>query len=372
MSEHSKLSADEVLRLFLETPIETGYAHFLDLLIKRAIPVIEKCLRTKFQESANNGFRLSEEDFKDLSNESCLRLMEKLSALRDFSDTEPIRDFEKYVAVIAFNTLNEFLSFGKPNWKSLKYKVRYALGKADDFESWNEKDVIYFCLIKNRRKKRQVLIEDLIILVREEFVNFRNAALPDLLYEIFEKAGSAIRLNESVAIVARLWAIEDLPDTSFEDFRENIITSRHLRQNDFEMRVELKQIWQEICELPPNQRIALLYNLRDEHGREMLLMFFNTKIASLHEIAGAMNLNFKDCAVILPQLPLTDKIIAEKMKLTAKQIANLRKVARENLRRRIQGIPKRNSRFNELKSGDETDGENLNIQDSSSLVKKYG
>lgn len=342
MSETFRFAADELLRLYLGAESAAECAEFLDSLVENhALPVIEKSLRAKFHSSFNNGFYLSDADFEDLCGESCLRLVEKLVALRNDADAKPIRDFNGYAAVIAFNVWNEFLNDGAPNRKSLKNKIRYALGKSGEFEVWRENDEIYGSLISHKQRIKEVSPEDLTIRVEKEFADFRNAALPDLIFEILEKANSALKLNDLTAIVARLWAIEDVRDVSLEDFRENNFSAEANRQSIFEMRFKLEQIWQEIRALPVNQRVALLYNLRDERGREMLFMFFNHKIASLREISEAMNLSLEDCAKVFPFLPLEDKAIAEKMNLTAKQVGNLRKVARENLRRRLAGKPKR-------------------------------
>ncbi len=342
MPETSEFSADELLRLYLSEPFEENYARFLDLLIENyALPLIEKSLRTKFHESASKGFFVSAADFEDLSSESCLRLVEKLAAMRNEPDDKAIRNFNGYAATIAFNTWKEFLSDDAPNRKSLKNKIRYAIDHGEKFDVWREKTGIYCGLFAHKRRTKQISTGDLTIHVREEFTDFRNAALPDLLFGILEKANSALKINELTTIVARLWAIEDLPDISLDDFRENGFSSKKYRRSDFEMRFDLAQIWDEIRELPINQRVALLYNLRDEAGREMLLMFFNAKIATLREIAEAMNLSREECAKILPLLPFNDQTIAEKMSLTAKQVANLRKVARENLRRRLEGKSKR-------------------------------
>lgn len=364
MPDDFALSANELMRLYLKTPCEDDYARFLDLLIERhALPVIKKSLSVKFQSPANENFYLSAQDFEDLCSESCLSLVEKLSAMRNLPNVFPIRDFNGYAAVVAYNTWNKFLNDGAPNRKSLKNKIRYALGKSAAFEVWREKDEIYGGLTVHKRRLKQISTEDLTVCLSEEFADFRNAALPDLLYEILEKADSALKVNEIVLIVATLWAVEDKPDVSLEVLPENSFGARKKWLDKSEMQFELEQIWQEIQLLPVNQRTALLYNLRDEKGREMLFMFFNAQIASLKNIAEAMNLSVGECVKILPLLPFDDKTIAVKMNLTEKQIGNLRKAARDNLRRRLAGKPKLRSPIKktdaqneERKNGKDFDG----------------
>ncbi len=358
MSENSKLTADDLLRLYFETPPGKTCAKILDLLIeKHALPVIEKSLKKKFRESENNGFFLSEQDFEDLRNESCWMLIKKLAEIRESADRVAIRDFERYVSVIAFNCWNAFFNKRAPNWKSLKNKIRYSVEKNDEIEIWREKNESFCGLRRNNRKIGEAGPDQLVELIEREVVDFRNADLPDLLFEILEKAEAALGLNMLVSITARLWAIDDLPEVSLESFRNEDFLNKRTEPNVFEMRFELEHIWQEIRVLPVNQRIALLLNLRDERGREMLFMFYNAKIASMKEICAALDLSLEEFASLLPMLPLGDKAIAERMKLTAKKVSNLRKVARENLRRRLDGKPKRKS-FKDQRKPEENDSNN--------------
>ena len=359
MPEIPKFSPDELLRLYLTAESAAECASALDLLVEKyAIPVIERVLQAKFGAAAKNGFRLSAADFEDLRGDSCLKLIEKLNALRNLSGANGIFDFESYTAAVAVNVWNGFLNGFSPNRQSLKNKIRYALGKNRQFETWRDGGVNYCGLIIFEQCLGQVSVDELIARTTDECADFRKMDLPELLGEVLQKANSAVSLNEIVSVVARLWAIEDLPDLSLEGFREETSTAKNVRQNDFEMRFELARIWAEICELPVRQRTALLYNLRDSQGREMLLMFFNARIASLKQIADAMNLTVEECVEILPRLPFDDRTIAEKMNLTEKQVGNLRKAARDNLRRRLAGKPKRRApdKQNEAINDEDFDG----------------
>lgn len=339
--EREKFSADDVLRLFLNAPSEESSSEFFDLLMQNfALPVINKILRAKIKNWQTSS-ELNLVIYEDLQNECCLKIVGLLRSRKNNPNAPPIEDFSAYCAKIVYNVWNSFVRDHSPKRESLKNKIRYALGKDAEFDIWQEKDEICCGLTAIERRFREFSAEELIVRVEDEVENFRSGGLETLLFEILVRADSAIRLNELVSIAARLWAVEDLAEASLEDFRADGNLARQNQENEFEMHFTLSQIWREICELPVNQRIALLYNLRDERGREMLVMFFNFKIATLREIAQAMNLSVEECAEILPQMPMEDKTIAERMNLTAKQVANLRKVARENLRRRLAGKAKR-------------------------------
>ena len=344
MPDVSKLSADELLGFYLNAPDEEACAKFLEILIEEyAVPLIKNALTAKSFEVGRNGFYLSKEDFEDLCSESRVNLVIKLDSLRLDSNGQSIRDFNSYVRSVAENSFNQFLGSGTPHRKSLKNKIRYVLGKSFEIDVWKAGEELYCGLLVSKRRSGKVSIEDLTNRIKEEFADFRNMDLCDLVSKILKSANSKVLVNDLVSIVARLWTIEDYRDVSLEAVQDYIFSEKP-KLNELEMRAELERHWQEISALPVNQRIALLYNLRDEHGREMLLMFFNLRIASLREISAAMNLSFDDCACVLPLLPMDDKTIAEKMKLTTKQVSNLRKVARENLRRRLAGKPKRENR----------------------------
>lgn len=344
MPDVSKLSADELLGFYLNAPDGEACAKFLEVLIEKyAVPAFKNALTAKSFEIGRNGFFLAKADFEDLLSESCVSLVDKLDSLHLRADGQAIRDFNAYARGVAENVFHRFLGSGTPHRKSLKNKIRYALGKSFEIEIWKDGEELYCGLLDSKRRSGKISIEALANRIREEFADFRNKDLPDLIIQILKSANSKILVSELVSVVARLWAIEDRRNVPLESV-ENFSFSEEPKRDEFEMRFELELLWQDIENLPANQRIALLYNLRDANGREMLLMFFNLRIASLREISAAMNLSIEDCARVLPLLPMDDKTIAQRMSLSAKQISNLRKVARENLRRRLAGKPKRENR----------------------------
>jgi hypothetical protein len=97
----------------------------------------------------------------------------------------------------------------------------------------------------------------------------------------------------------------------------------------------LARLWGEIVGLPRAQRVALLLNLRDEHGHEMLGLLPLTGVADLPAIAAALELPAGELAEIWPDLPRDDLWIAERLGLTRRQVINLRKSARARLARRM-------------------------------------
>jgi hypothetical protein len=90
--------------------------------------------------------------------------------------------------------------------------------------------------------------------------------------------------------------------------------------------------------LPLNQRAALLLNLKDAEGRGCIALFTVTNIATLRELAEALEMKAEILAELWNKLPLEDAKIAELLKLTRQQVINARKSARERLARRLRGF----------------------------------
>src|SRR5262245_8405083 len=96
-----------------------------------------------------------------------------------------------------------------------------------------------------------------------------------------------------------------------------------------EKRIFLQRLWEEVRQLPRQQRVALLLNLRDTEGRSCIALFPALGIATLRELAEALEMSAEGLAEIWNETPLEDLKIAELLRLTRQQVINARKSARE-------------------------------------------
>ena len=92
-------------------------------------------------------------------------------------------------------------------------------------------------------------------------------------------------------------------------------------------RTVIDRLWEEILMLQPRQRTALLCGLE----REDVLALAGTFTAFAEAIEAPVDAAFE----LWPALPLTDRAIGELVGATTQQVSNLRKCARERLRRRL-------------------------------------
>jgi hypothetical protein len=95
-------------------------------------------------------------------------------------------------------------------------------------------------------------------------------------------------------------------------------------------------MWREIRGLRLPQRLSLLLNLRDSKSASAIELFVFLGIATIDDIAAALEMSAEDLAAIWNALPLEDNVIAERLGVTRQQVINLRRAARERLARRLQ------------------------------------
>ena len=100
----------------------------------------------------------------------------------------------------------------------------------------------------------------------------------------------------------------------------------------------LQRLWEELQQLPRNQRAALLLNLKDASGFSSITLFPATGIAGIRELAVVLEISAEDVAAMWNDLPIEDGRIAELLGLTRQQVVNARKSGRERLARRLKGF----------------------------------
>ena len=100
----------------------------------------------------------------------------------------------------------------------------------------------------------------------------------------------------------------------------------------------LERLWKEICQLPLEQRSALLLNLRDPQESSMITLLSDIGIATVREVASVLTLPLEGFAGLWNDLPLDDSTIAQHLQVTRQQVINFRVSARRRLSRRMRGL----------------------------------
>ncbi len=264
---------------------------------------------------------IREEDADDLAATIVLRVLRRLQELTP--DSDPIRRLRDYVATVSYNVVYTFLRRRYPARSRLRNRLRYRMSHDGRFAMWD--DVCGLAEWRGRKAGAVPALEkpSRTMLDRDE--------PGDALQAIFEHAGGPLRLDDVVALAADLWQVVDA--TGGEP-AEDQLSQAESPAAELETREYVAALWREIRELRPNQRAALLLNLRDVQGTNGVALLVLAEVATFDEVAAAMDMTPARLTQIWNDLPLDDLTIAAMLNISRQQVINMRRAARERLSRR--------------------------------------
>jgi len=353
---------DTLLQRYLDEAGSAGAQAYLERLLAEYVePIVRDIIRYKFRTncSPNHAHEVQEEE--DIRSEVVLQLISRLRNLRISGAREPIENFRGYVATTTYNAYNNYVRMRYPARARLKNRLRYVLNHHRDFCIWEDECGEYLCGLaawpRNLASRNRAFEHQLSL---PEFVN--SAALgesagkmnlPELVNKLLVWQARPILLDELVAIVAELQGIRDQQAVHQFEYEEDgagayiceLLPDPNVDiATTVEQRLFLERLWQDVCQLPQRQRVALLLNLRDPRAGDALILFTLTGLASLRQIAEVLEMPVEKLASLWNKLPLQDADIALLLGITRQQVINLRKSARERLARRVAAHEARRSR----------------------------
>lgn len=317
-----------------------------DLLVQlisvHAEPVIKGVIRFKLRLSSYRATQRAEAD--DIYQEVLLQLLAQLQKFRKLPDGHPITDLRGMAAIIAHRTCARWLRRQFPERHALKNRLHYLITRQRGFALWQNAGGQLLAGFaswqeQNLAPRRSL---DLQALSNLSGPSRGGKALADTVAAIFNHAGGPIEFDELVTAMASLVGIGDQPIESLAEDEDAVATLPDLAEPDPAWRIEkrmfLQRLWEELEQLPRNQRAALLLNLKEASGFGCITLFPATGIATLRQLADAVEMTPEGFAELWNALPLEDSKIAELLGLTRQQVINARKSGRERLTRRLKGF----------------------------------
>src|SRR5215475_12136947 len=352
MMKESSIQNDDLLAPWLQTLRTLGEAAAepaLAQLIEAHIePVIKGVIRFKLRLDP-----CVRAEAADLAQEALAQWLGELRKLSALPEDRPISDARGLAATITYRVCYGWLRRQAPRRNSLRNRLQYTLTRQAGLAIWTDRrnlsiagftawrDLSEDDWPRSSSDKLRQLSDDekFLALVWRAGAEGQGGKLNDLLAAIFDYAGRPVAFDELVSVVAALLQVKDEPPAPTEDEAGGVeIASDEDVAWRVEKRIFLERLWQEVRELPRGQRVALLLNLREADGRGCLALFPATGVATLRQIADALELPPERFAELWAQLPLDDATIAGLLGLTRQQVINLRKSARERLARRLKGF----------------------------------
>ncbi|HWP45308.1 MAG TPA: hypothetical protein VNO14_18845 [Blastocatellia bacterium] len=319
------------------------------LIAAHAEPVIKGIIRYKLHLSSHRADGRGEAD--DIYQEVVVQLLAELQQLRKHPEEHPITDVRGMAAVIAHRTCSRWMRRQFPERHAFKNRLNYLLTRQPGFSLWQDEErrmVAGFSAWQGRKQAvSSAQIGDLsddeeIASHIRKLRDGRQQELGEALAAIFNRIGAPVEFDGLVSAFAALLGIRDQPLESMADSENSIAFQAVSEDPDpawlVEKRIFLQRLWEELQQLPLSQRAALLLNLRDADGRGCIALFPATGIATLRQLASALEMSADSFARLWNELPMEDARIAEVLGLTRQQVINARKSGRERLARRLRGF----------------------------------
>ncbi|MGH9768316.1 MAG: hypothetical protein ACREAB_12850 [Blastocatellia bacterium] len=334
--------------LFLTTGVEQTDEFLSQLVAVHAEPVINGIIRYKLRFNTNQIG--AEAEAEDLRQEAIAQLLAELQKLRADTETHPIRDMRGLAATITYRLCARWMRRQFPRQHALRNRIQYLLTRQAGFALWtgdkdeSKKLIAGFAAWKGRRPSAEAaslrrLSQDEKLLDSLGGAG-ESAKLNEALATIFNHVGGPVEFDELIKTMAVLLQITDHTIESID--ADSGGKSFELADQDadvawrVEKRIFLQRLWEEVRQLPRQQRMALLLNLRDPEGRGCIALFPALGIATLRQLAEALEMSVEKLSEIWNEAPLEDSKIAELLQLTRQQVINARKSARERLTRRLK------------------------------------
>ncbi|MEO6049934.1 MAG: hypothetical protein ABIP78_01200 [Pyrinomonadaceae bacterium] len=277
----------------------------------------------------------------ELLSEVKAALFPVLRCMRSEAKPDKIENFSAYVNAAALNAYRQYLRDRHPNRLRLRNKIRYILARRIGYAVWKDNGGIWLCGLAEWQehgiqKVSSARIEGLEAPFQGHTYEQldHNAKIISVIESIFEMSKAPIVFEEIVSLV---WDSLDQREAQSVSETDGVLDHVPSKLRDVGQQLDdrqlLDRLWEKTCTMPLRHLRALFLNLRDENGDNLIALLPQLGIASIRQIAAALEYEPEDFAKLWAELPLDDLTIAERMGLTRQQVINLRQSARASLRR---------------------------------------
>ncbi len=274
-----------------------------------------------------------------------LQLLTLLHKFRKQPEANPIADLRGMAAVIAHRTCARWMRRQFPERHALKNRLHYLVTRQRGLALWQNAEgqlLAGFAAWQEQNKPAIRQLPNPLPAHLRAPTSGHSQGLADTVAAIFNHAGSPVDFDELVSSLVTLLGISDQPIESLAEDEDQVALVPDTAEPDPAWKIEkkmfLQRLWEELEQLPRNQRAALLLNLKESSGFGCITLFPAMGIATLRQLAAAVEMSAEGFAEIWNELPMEDARIAELLGLTRQQVINARKSGRERLARRLKGF----------------------------------
>ena len=325
---HSWMSAE---------PGSDGERRLMDSLLPLCAVQIRRVV-SKVSASAN--VENAKSDLEDSCGNAMLKLYTTLLRWRSTSSNERPVALTPYVNQIARNVFHDHMRKSYPSWFALAGKVLWRLRHSTRFVLSDEGECRLCALTETAAKEPQTDRQrlDLLSASFRKKRDWSRAPLEELLEALLSAVGHPLPFDTVVDLAMRCTGEERTMRSLDEEVAPGLAlveTLSHASANpeqDTKDAELLQWVWNEIGEMPENQRQVCGLNLEAAVGTR-LEVFVLSRVADEQKYRTLIRL------LLLEELPgfppFTDPVIGSLIKTDAKRVSNVRVSAQRRLARRI-------------------------------------
>lgn len=312
---------DPLLERLIAAPTEAErHAELEAVLLEHVVPVVRRIVR-RHQYSDR---LLTTQDAEDIVSAVVVRLVRKLQRV-PFERIEAIDRLEDFAAASTFNAIRDFLRVHFPERARLQRRVRYLLASDGRFRTWPAAAGTA-CGLAEWDETAETCAP------AASWTHHDPERMGDAVESLLRLSGGPLLIAAVVRVLAGAWKIADERPTGDEEAVDAGVS----QAGALESRERLAALWRETQALPAPQRTALLLHLRDVDGGSAIALFPLLGVASLDDVAAAIDVPLQRLAKLWPRLPLDDLAIAAILDVSRQKVINLRLAARQRLARRLK------------------------------------
>jgi DNA-directed RNA polymerase specialized sigma24 family protein len=342
--------ADVLLRAFLDEADEVRCDHLLEEIVSRhARLVIERVIAWKLNVKPGRWDSVEWQEQEDIAEEVIVQLIRHLVNMRGVG-SDSFGSFEDYVATAAHNACSNYLRRKYPERSRLRDRLRYILSHHEQLGIWRSDGREWLCGLaswKNQRHSRRSSDRLRQLSGDPDLISYalnsarRELELLCLVKSILEFVGAPVALDKLVDTVGDIFGTNAKtygePDDQSSGVAGEIWSDTEaLLAERIDKGAYLSHVWKEICELSPEQRTALLLNLKDNEGSDITVIFVSSGVATISQMAEVLCLTLEEFLDIWKRLPLSDEDIANRLVISVRQVGSLRLSGRRRLSRRME------------------------------------
>src|SRR5215475_11173038 len=278
MEGKQSVNVDPLLEPLLAPTRDEEIDQYLSQLIATHVgPVIKGVVRHKLHLNSHRGIEQADAD--DIHQEVVLQLLTALRRLRQQPADHPIGDLRGLTAVITHRACSQWMRRRFPARRALKNRLSYLFTRHPGFAIWhgaNGRLMAGFATWQGRNdaaaeEQIERLSDDETLLARIlALKSGKKADWGGALTAIFNFLSAPTEVDRLVGALSGLLNVKDQPIESIDQIQAFAELQFSTGQPDVaqqtERRIFLQRLWEEVRQLPLNQRAALLPNLTDHES----------------------------------------------------------------------------------------------------------